>query len=444
MAESNFQTRKDEKFDDCATNGSSVSSNKSFQQRLRDRFVFSNSNSHEIGQKAVEMKMENLESELQSKVKEIEKLKTENQKLLSGTLILNNVTKELKSKLKEKEKELNEVRTQLFNEEDVSSIKSLLESQKDSIIRTCIEMFDKKEYFPVVIKAGMEINDRKMVSEITIHKEEIAVANSQSNVIRSKIDKKDIEGDLRKMQKEVEELKTKLQLKDKKIEDQQVKIDTISQDSTPISQYLRISYMEIKALKAQLEYERQISRNIRSEIGKNELEGELRRLQKVNLRSQAQLKQERSLEIEILKGQLEQERQNDTSICQDLQMSYLEIETLNAQLKHEKNILKNSGTKYSEVEYDVKSEIGQKEIKGYLGKMQRKVEDLETELQFKNKEIEDQQVKIDSISLTSIRQDLRKSYLKIEALNTQLEHERNILKNSGMKSLEIEDDKYQI
>ena len=156
------------------------------------------------------------------------------------------------------------------------------------------------------------------------------------------------------------------------------------------------------------------------------------------------IKQERSLEIEILRGQLEQERQNDTSICQDLQMSYLEIETLNAQLKHEKNILKNSGTKYSEVEYDIKSEIGQKEIKGYLGKMERKVEDLETELQFKNKEIEDQQVKIDSISLTSIRQDLRKSYLKIEALNTQLELERNILKNSSTKSLEIEDDKYQI
>jgi hypothetical protein len=350
----------------------------------------------------------------------------------------------LKSKLKEKEKELNEVRTQLFNEEDVSSIKFLLESQKDSIIKTCMEMFDNKEDFPVVIKAGMEINDRKMVSEITIHKEEIAVANSQSNVIRSKIDQKDIEGELRKMQKEVEELKTKVQLKDKKIEDHQVKIDTISQDATPSSQYLRISYMEIDVLKAQLEYERQISRNIRSEIVKKDLEDELRRLQKVNLRSQAQIKQERSLEIEILKGQLEQERQNDTSICKDLQMSYLEIKALNAQLKHEKNILKNSGTKYSEVEYDIKSEIGEKKLKGDLGKMQKKKEDLETELQFKNKEIEDQQVKIDSISLTSIRQDLRKSYLKIEALNTQLEHERKIFKNSSTKSLEIEDDKYQI
>ena len=271
-------------------------------------------------------------------------------------------------------------------------------------------MFDNKEDSPVVIKAGMEINDRKMVSEITIHKEE---------------------------------LKKKLQLGDKKIEDQHVKIDTVSQDATPISQYLGISYMEIEALKAQLEYERQISRNLRSEIVNKDLEDELRRLQKVNLRSESQLKQEMSLAIEILKGQLEQERQNDTSICQDLQMSYLEIVTLNAQLEHEKNILKNSGTKYSEVEHDIKSEIGQKEIKGYLGKMHRKVEDLETELQFKNKEIEDQQVKIDSISFSSICQDLRKSYLKIEALNTQLEHERKILKNSGTKSLEIEDDEYQ-
>ena len=243
MAESNFQTQKDEKFDDCATIGSSVSSNKSFRQRLRDRFVFSNSNSHEIGQKAMELKMEFLESELQSKVKEIEKLT-----FRSFHEIRKN--KELKSKLKEKEKELNEVRTQLFNEEDVSSIKSLLESQKDSIIKTCTEMFDNKEDSPVVIKAGMEINDRKMVSEITIHKEEIAVANSQSNVIRSKIDQTDVEGDFRKMQTEVEELKTKLQLKDKKIKDQQVKIGTISQDATPISQYLRISYMEIEALKA--------------------------------------------------------------------------------------------------------------------------------------------------------------------------------------------------
>ena len=172
MAESNFQTRKDEKFDDCATIGSSVSSNKSFRQRLRDRFVFSNSNSHEIGQKAMELKMEFLESELQSKVKEIEKLT-----FRSFHEIRKN--KELKSKLKEKEKELNEVRIQLFNDEDVFSIKSLLESQKDSIIQSCMEMFDNKEESPVVIKAGMEINDRKMVSEIAIHKEEIAAFNSQ-------------------------------------------------------------------------------------------------------------------------------------------------------------------------------------------------------------------------------------------------------------------------
>ena len=102
-----------------------------------------------------------------------------------------------------------------------------------------------------------------------------------------------------------------------------------------------------------------------------------------------------------------------------------------------KNILKNSGTKCSEVEYDIKSEIGQKELKGDLGKMQKKVEDLETELQFKNKEIEDQQVKIDSISFSSICQDLRMSYLEIEALNTQLKygfHNKSFILNAPLVS----------
>ena len=61
MSESNFQARKDENFNDCATIASSVSSNNSFRQRLREKFVFSNSNSHEIGQKAMEMKIENVD-----------------------------------------------------------------------------------------------------------------------------------------------------------------------------------------------------------------------------------------------------------------------------------------------------------------------------------------------------------------------------------------------
>ena len=172
MSESNFQARKDENFNDCATIASSVSSNNSFRQRLREKFVFSNSNSHEIGQKAMEMKIENLESELQSKNQEIEEQKAGIQS--AGVLF-----KELKYKLKEKDKELNGVRAQLCNEEDISSIKSLLESQKDSIIQSCMEMFNDKEESPVVVKAGIEINDRKMVSEIAIHKEEIAPFNSQ-------------------------------------------------------------------------------------------------------------------------------------------------------------------------------------------------------------------------------------------------------------------------
>ena len=158
MSESNFQARKDENFNDCATIASSVSSNNSFRQRLRQKFAFSNSNSHEIGQKAMEMKIENLESELQSKNQEIEEHKAGIQS--AGVLF-----KELKSKLKEKDKELNGVRAQLCNEEDISSIKSLLESQKDSIIQSCMEMFNDKEESPVVINAGMEMNGRKMVSD---------------------------------------------------------------------------------------------------------------------------------------------------------------------------------------------------------------------------------------------------------------------------------------
>ena len=180
MSESNFQAQKDENFNDCATIASSVSSNNSFRQRLREKFVFSNSNSHEIGQKAMEMKIENLESELQSKNQILEEQK-------SGIQTAGMLFKELKSKLEEKDKELNEVRAQLCNEEDISTIKSLLESQKDSIIQSCMEMFDNNEESPVVVKVGMEMNDRKMASEIAIHKEEIADFKSQSDVIRSEI-----------------------------------------------------------------------------------------------------------------------------------------------------------------------------------------------------------------------------------------------------------------
>ena len=260
MSESNFQARKDENFNDCATIASSVSSNNSFRKRLREKFVFSNSNSHEIGQNAMEMKIENLESELQSKNQEIEEHK-------AGIQSAGMLFKELKSELKEKDKELNGVRAQLCNKEDFSSIKSLLESQKDSIIQSCMEMLDNKEESPVVIKVGMEMNDRKMASEIAIHKEEIADFKSQSDVTRSEIGQKDL--DLGKMQREVEDLRTELQLKDKKIKEQQVEIDTVSltsmelnQDAKKVRRNLRTKCLVIEELEAQLKQERQNSRTI--------------------------------------------------------------------------------------------------------------------------------------------------------------------------------------
>ena len=201
-----------------------------------------------------------MESELQSKNQEIKEHKAGIQS--AGLLF-----KELKSKLKEKDKELNGVRAQLCNEEDISSIKSLLESQKDSIIQSCMEMFDNNEESPVVIKVGMEMNDRKMASEIAIHKEEIADFKSQSDVTRSEIGQKDL--DLGKMQREVEDLRTELQLKDKKIKEQQVEIDTVSltsmelnQDAKKVRRNLRTKCLVIEELEAQLKQERQNSRTI--------------------------------------------------------------------------------------------------------------------------------------------------------------------------------------
>ena len=87
MSVTNFQLDLPEFKDDCLSIASSVSSNKSsksFRSRLRERFVFSNSNSEEVSHKALEIdlenknsKIENLEKELDSKNKEIKKLKLE-------------------------------------------------------------------------------------------------------------------------------------------------------------------------------------------------------------------------------------------------------------------------------------------------------------------------------------------------------------------------------
>ena len=450
MSESNFQARKDENFNDCATIASSVSSNDSIRLRLREKFVFSNSNSHEIGQKAMEMKIENLESELQSKNQILEEQK-------AGIHTAGMLFKELKSKLKEKDKELNEVRAQLCNEEDFSSIMSLLESQKDSIIQSCMEMFDDKEESPVVVKVGMEMNDRKMASEIAIHKEEIADFKSQSDVIRSEIGQKFL--DLGKMQKEVEDLKTELQLKDKKIEEQQVEMESRESKfcTTQLKQNLRTSSLEIETLKAQLEQERQNSRTIlknfgncsevenviRSGIELKDLVADLGKMQKEveDLRAELQLKDKKiedqqaqigTISLESKESKLHQDQLNQT-LSQMLSHKYSEIEILKARDQEWETT--------SEDENGIRPEVGQKELK--LEEMQKKVEDLEKELQSKNKEIEDQQVEIDTISVASMEFKYFKAEVEQER-QQQMQNSRTILQNLGMRCSEIEFMKTQL
>ena len=188
MSDKNFQLDLPEFKDDCLSIASSVSSNKSsksFRSRLRERFVFSNSNSEEVSHKALEIdlenknsKIENLEKELDSKNKEIKKLKLEkNLKiknlekeldlknkeikeqelekngLSDGILEMNNEMVKLKTKLAEKEIELSQIKAQKLDQEDISCIKKLLQSQKESIIQSCMEMYDSKG--PSLISGGI-------------------------------------------------------------------------------------------------------------------------------------------------------------------------------------------------------------------------------------------------------------------------------------------------
>ena len=134
-----------------ATSVSSNKSSKSFRSRLRERFVFSNSNSEEVGHKALEidlenknLKIENLEKELDFKNKEIKERELEKNGLLNGILELNNEMFKLKTKLAENEIELSQIKAQKLDQEEISCIKNLLQSEKESIIQSCMEMYDSK------------------------------------------------------------------------------------------------------------------------------------------------------------------------------------------------------------------------------------------------------------------------------------------------------------
>ena len=163
MSVTNFQLDLPEFKDDCLSIASSVSSNKSsksFRSRLRERFVFSNSNSKEVGHKALEidlenknLKIENLEKELDLKNKEIKELELEKNELLDGILEMNNKMSKFKTKLAEKEVELSQIKAQKLDREEISCIKTLLQSQKESIIQSCMEMCDSKG--PGLISDGM-------------------------------------------------------------------------------------------------------------------------------------------------------------------------------------------------------------------------------------------------------------------------------------------------
>ena len=170
--------------DDCVSIASTISSNKSsksFQSRLREKFVFSKSNSDEVGHKALEidlenknLKIENLEKELGFKNKKIEDLELEKNRLLDGILEMNNeMLLKLKTKLAEKEFGLSQINDQRLDQEEISCIKSLLQSQKESIIQSCMEIYDDLER-----KLGkwLDIKEEKITSleaELRLKKNEI-------------------------------------------------------------------------------------------------------------------------------------------------------------------------------------------------------------------------------------------------------------------------------
>ena len=296
MSVTNFQLDLPEFKDDCLSIASSVSSNKSsksFRSRLRERFVFSNSNSEEVSHKALEidlenknLKIENLEKELELKNKEIKELELEKNGLLDGILEMNNEMSKLKTKMAEKEVELSEIKAQELDREEISCIKTLLESQKESIIQSCMEMYDSKEDDAIIIKASMEKSNQKIESEIDIHKEEIAVLQPDSGKIAK----------CRSCQI---------------LKRQMVKY---CQDS-------QIVTMEVKHLKAQLEQDRQSVKRILQQYG-IEIQGPILMNNFVNFALQ---------EIKSLKTALVQERElsrrsenHFRNVISELQQKYLQ------------------------------------------------------------------------------------------------------------------------
>merc|ERR1719483_1327679 len=111
------------------------------------------------------------------------------------------------------------------------------------------------------------------------------------------------------------------------------------------------------------------------------------------------------MEFKYFKAEVEQERQqerqNSVQILQSLGMRCSEIEFMKTQLEQERQnsitILQNFGILNQNFEL-LKAQFvqgGQKDLD--IGKMQKEIEDLKTELRLKDKKIEEQQVDIDTI-----------------------------------------------
>jgi hypothetical protein len=231
-------------------------------ENLNDFTSISSSASNEIAEKPCEtdferkkLKEEKLESELKKKDIEIEERNDEIQTLLDGITMLNNVIHELESKLQGKEVELNEMKSQVSNQEELFCIKSLLDSQKSSIIESCIDMLNDKEKSQVVIKAGMEVSDNTKVSEIVIKKEEI-ITKSWSDLAKLEVGPIDLAKDLEQKKMIIENLETTLDIKNKKIEDQQTQIEAFSDD-----------FLKVKALEVQAEKEKKLTRKLFNYFG---------------------------------------------------------------------------------------------------------------------------------------------------------------------------------
>ena len=233
MSAPNLQAEKpDENFNDCA----SISS-------------------YEIDFKKTKLNEEKLESELKKKNVEIEERNDEIQSLLDGITMLNNVIHELESKLQRKDEELNEVKSQVSNQEELFCIKSLLDSQKSSIIESCMEMLNDKEKSQVVIKAGMEVSDDTKGSEIVIKKDEI-ITKPCSDLAKLEIGQIDLAKDLEEKNMVIKNLETILEIKNEKIEDQRIQIEAFSYD-----------FLKVKALEVQSEKEKKMTTKLFNYFG---------------------------------------------------------------------------------------------------------------------------------------------------------------------------------